>query len=149
MTPQKQLFLHNPPVTYGDCARTCLACLLDLSPEEVPNFAELHWEDKAAFDQAEANFLTAHGLKRVQFGYESELQDVLNYMREANRGTYYILLGTSANGTPHDVIGLDDSIIWDPSIDNSGIVAPIEETGAYYISVFVPTRLTASERGAA
>ena len=142
MTPQKQRFRHNPPETFGDCASACLASLLDMPIEDVPHFSKLFWEDRDGWGKAEKEFLASKGLRKAQFGYSSELKDVLLYMKEANPDMYYILLGTSKNGTHHDVIGLNDEIVWDPSIDNSGIVAPCKDEGAYYVSVFVPIGLT-------
>lgn len=141
MKPLKQRFRHNPPETFGDCASACLASLLELQIDEVPHFSKLFWEGRDGWGKAEKEFLHSKGLRKVQFGYSCDLQDMLKYMKEANPDTYYILLGKSRNGTAHDVIGLNDQIVWDPSIDNSGIVEPCEE-GAYYISVFVPIGLT-------
>lgn len=46
MTPEKQLFTDGPPVRpAGDCWRTCIAMVLDLAPEEVPHFVDLHLDD--------------------------------------------------------------------------------------------------------
>jgi hypothetical protein len=144
MTPRKQLYRHNPPETYGDGARTCIACLLDVAPEEVPNFSELHWEDKPGWDKAESEYLGSKGYARAQFGYSCGLEEMLAYMKSVNPGVYYILLGTSRNGTPHDVICLDDKIVWDPSQDDSGIVGPVE--GSYFVTILVPLNMTARTR---
>ncbi len=38
MTPLTQRYLHNPPETYGDCYRACIASLLDLGLDDVPHF---------------------------------------------------------------------------------------------------------------
>lgn len=145
MTPQKQKFRHNPPETFGDCASACLASLLDLPVEAVPHFSKLFWEDRDGWSRAEKEFLASKGLRKVQFGYSCSLENVLDYMKASNPDVYYVLLGTSRNGTAHDVVGLNDQIIHDPSVDNSGIVSPCEPEGAYYISVFVPMAMTWSE----
>ena len=39
MTPQKQMFLHDPDNgVWGDCQRTAIACILDRDVEDVPHF---------------------------------------------------------------------------------------------------------------
>ncbi len=48
-----------------------------------------------------------------------------------NPGLYYMLLGTSKNGTGHTVICLNSKIVHDPSIDQSGIVGPMTGVKEY------------------
>ena len=139
MTPQKQLFKHNPPETFGDCHRTCLACLLDLSVEEVPNWAEKYWEDTATWDVEEDLFLSQHGLSKLTIAFNGSdgLEPVLAHMGQLNANRYYLLTGESKNGTNHVVICLGGKIIWDPAIDNSGIVGPATD-GFFWLNFLTP-----------
>jgi len=140
MIKQKQLFEHNPAAgSYGDCHRTCIACLLDLPPEQVPNFGE-HYGDAPMFASAVEGWLSLHGLRGVDFLFQGELEDVLNCMDKMNHDVYYLLGGTSKHGWGHTVIGLNDRIEWDPSLTDSGIVSPLE--GFYWITVLTPLAFT-------
>lgn len=123
MTPQKQLFTHNPPTSIGDCERTAIACLLDLPLTEVPHFGALHWDDPTAFNQSEDAYLYS----RVQIPYDRPLDEVLGSMRYCAPNVYYLLSGTSRTGVNHTVICNTDLIVWDPSTVDSGIIAPCSD----------------------
>jgi len=41
MIKRKQIYFHNPEKgSHGDCYRTCIACILEIEPVEVP---KLFW----------------------------------------------------------------------------------------------------------
>lgn len=140
---QKQLFSHNPPHSYGDCQRTVFACLLDMKPEDIPNFG-IHIGNAAAWDIAVDDFLVSQNLyfTRVYYSGDIGLEAVLRTQKLTNPGMYYMLVGESRNGVNHVVIGLNDKIIHDPSIDNSGIVGPctgeVEADRMYCVEFLVP-----------
>lgn len=138
---QKQLFLHKPEEGfYGDCVRTVFACLLDLTPEEVPHFAEKYWHDVEGWVKAEGEFLASHGLRALRIGWQCQkVEEVLAGMPYVCPSIYYILGGQSRNGTDHVVIGLNDEIVWDPARDDSGIVGPLS-SGQFDTTFFVPLR---------
>jgi len=127
MTPYKQLFLHDPDNgQYGDCWRTCIACLMDIEPEEVPHFLE----DGTEFAEGMANanrWLNARGLFYVTFAFYGELNSLFHCMKAWNPGVYYMLLGTSPRGTSHVVIGYEDTIAHDPHPEGGGIVEPVKD----------------------
>ena len=50
------------------------------------------------------------------------LANVLESGKNLSRGHEYGLVGLSRNGTNHIVICKEDQIVWDPAIDDSGIV---------------------------
>lgn len=144
MIKQKQLFRHNPDAgTFGDCHRTVLACLLDLPHDQVPHFAERHFLDIEAWNAAEKAFLASHGLASITAWYQGDtpLQQVLDGVGLYNQEIYYILGGTSRGGTNHSVIGLGNKIEWDPSLDDTGIIGPMDN-GCYGITYLVPLRFT-------
>lgn len=138
MRIQKQLYRHDPENSvWGDCHRTCLAMLLDMDAREVPHIAH---GDPRDWRVRESEFLAEQGLGIFTVGFQCNLEAVLHYMLHANPGIFYILGGTSKNGTGHSVIGFNDAIVADPSIDDSGIVGPMED-GCYWISILVPGRV--------
>lgn len=141
MTPQKQLFTHNPPTSIGDCERTAIACLLDLPVTSVPHFGALHWDDSTAFKSAEDAYLLSVGYSRVQIPYNDDLDSVLGSMRYCASNVYYLLSGTSLTGVNHAVICLNDRIVWDPSTVDSGIIAPCSD-GHYWVTLLIPLNLT-------
>ena len=138
---ETQLFKHNPPHTYGDCSRTCLACLLDLNPQDVPHFAEISKCDIEEWNRLERKFLLSAGFVKFQVAFIFEsVSEALELSRDAYPGLYMIMLGQSKNGVNHEVIVCDGEIVWDPSIDKSGIVGPTTDTEAFHFSVLVPAR---------
>ena len=137
MKPMKQLFKHNPPEAFGDCHRTCFACLLNMpSPDALSNWGE-HHDDSASFYAARDAELAKHGVTTVCIPFAADLDMLLSSMKNTNPGVYYLLGGKSRNGTCHTVICLDDKIVHDPAIDNSGIVAPCDD-GFYWVDLIVP-----------
>lgn len=140
MIRHKQLFKHSPPDTYGDCQRTVYACLLDIPVEDVPHFGELYWDDPDLYvwSRETERWLNSRGLSETQVVFDDpNLENILKTQANTNPGRYYMLTGMSRNETNHVVIGLDDKIVWDTSIDDSGIVKPRSD-GYYVISWLVP-----------
>lgn len=138
MIPQKQLNRHCPENgVFGDCHRTAIACLLDMRPEEVPNWSEKHWQDVDAWMRAEKEFLASKGLSSVTFAYNSDLESLLAAMGITNPSAFYMITGKSRNGTHHVVIAKGSEIVWDPAQDDSGIVGPCED-GLYWLDFLVP-----------
>lgn len=138
---QKQAFRHRPEQgEYGDCHRTAIACILDLPRDAVPNFGE-HYDDTDAFHAAERQFLASHGLAKVNTLFQADLDQVLAHIASVNPDQYYLLGGTSRSGCGHSVVGLGGEIVWDPSLDDSGIVGPMDD-GFYWVSYLVPLSTT-------
>lgn len=138
MTPYKQLNRHDPDKgVIGDCWRTAIACLLDMHPREVPHFCDgANFHDVAAATAMLREWLAPLGMGIVELPYTGELDAVLGTISHFNPNTYYLLAGTSRNGTGHVVVVRDGCIVWDPAIDDSGIVGPAE-SGHYWVSFLV------------
>lgn len=133
----KQLFRHDPANgVYGDCHRTCYACLLDLNPEDVPHCGE-GGKPSEHFHEIMERFLETRGLATVSCPFQATLEEVLHHQKYVNPNHYYLLGGQSKTGCGHTVVCLNDEIIWDPSLTDSGIVAPMED-GYYWITWIVP-----------
>lgn len=137
MIKQKQLFRHKPEEgIIGDCERTAIACLLDKRPEEVPHFGEAFFDDGEAFNKMEDAYLLTQGYTRIQVIYQDTLENVLEALRFMAKDVYYLLSGRSKTGCNHTVIGCGGEIVWDPSLDDSGIVGPCND-GYYWVAYIV------------
>lgn len=147
MKPQKQRYRHRPEAgEFGDCHRTAIACLLDLDRDEVPNFGEHYGDTKAFFDAADA-FLRSRGLATVDVPFAGTLESVLEHQSAVNSRAYYLLAGESRTGVNHTVIACGGEIVWDPSLDDAGIIGPCDD-GHFWLSYLVPiamVRLAAKE----
>lgn len=150
----KQEFLHRPddePPTVGDCQRAVLACLLELSLEDVPHFGELAWQDADRHRKLVQDWLLHQGYIEVSIPFSGDhtAEEVMAFFGKMNPDTYYMLSGLSANDVCHVVICCNDSLVWDTSKDASGIVAPVPDENIdqsfYWVSVLVPTTIHLNE----
>lgn len=147
MTPQKQKNRHRPQDgLIGDCHRTCYACLLDMDRDSIPNFGEVGFDltkdgggNRKEFSEACAEWLGSVGYAEFSVGFNCGLHEIFQYMAAVNPGIYYILGGRSMTGVNHSVIGCNDAIVWDPSLNDAGIVGPCEPDELYWVTVLVPT----------
>ncbi|WP_458763646.1 hypothetical protein [Cupriavidus basilensis] len=150
MTPQKQLIDHDPANDkWGDCWRTCIACLLDLHPSEVPNFAE--GGDQARGDRLARAWLKARGYNLVKMCMLAQFTEAAADWFD---DTPYILCGQSPNipGVAHCVIGRGAfETIWDPACSGLGLAGPwVDENDnrVYWVEFIVPLQLPALKAAA-
>ena len=136
MLYHKQKYKHNPDEgIMGDCARTSIACLLNLDRDEVPHFAQMD-QTAEGFYTAVKDWLQQRGLTPFYVIYEdTPLDDVLNAVGSLNSCIQYILIGKSKSGTMHCVCCQAGKIIHDVSQGNVGVVAPDDE-GCYSLMFF-------------
>lgn len=132
MKPSKQLNRHDPENgVWGDCTRTVFACLLDLEPADVPHFYDKGENVEIADRRIQEWLGSRYGLRLFQFPLsvhpeaENGRQAVLDTVGSWNRDAYWTLSGKSKRGTNHVVICCGSEIVWDPSLDNTGIVGPV------------------------
>lgn len=93
VTPQKQTIFGSPN---GNCFATCVASLLDLPLEDVPNFCADENEDW--FDGFQ-KWLTERGMYAIDLKVVDE-----PFLRPVPDGTLVILTGMGARGLLHCVI---------------------------------------------
>lgn len=130
MTPRDQLVEHCPEQgRYGDCYRTCIASILDLPTEAVPNFfgtPESFADAQIGIRQREA-WLEERGLVSTTFAWAGEmsLEDVLMISAAGQSTSPIILCGRSSLGCNHSVVVMGGQIVCDPS--GNGIVGPLKE----------------------
>ena len=104
---------HNPPHTYGDCIRACVATLIDR--DDVPHTYNGGSPVKAWQDLRE--YLKLHGKTLSLF----EVTEPFFTMAENNPDIPYMLLCKTANAD-HAVVCKNDVVIHDPSHAKSEII---------------------------
>jgi hypothetical protein len=136
MTPLKQRNRHRPTEgIWGDCHRAAIASVLDLPLDAVPHFGD-GGPDGVEFQRREDEFLRSVGLVAVRIIYPGDDRElVFRALKGMNPGIYYLFGGRSATGVDHTVVGIDDGIVHDPSLNDSGIVGPCDD-GWYWVTFF-------------
>jgi hypothetical protein len=130
VTPHKQLHRHDPENdVWGDCFRTAVACLLDEVPSLVPHVCHGGMTGVESTQRMNDWLVAEHRLTLVEFPFMGELQDVMGTMENFN----------------HVVICRSRRIIHDPSLDDSGIVGPCQDSvpNAYWVGILASSLLRA------
>jgi|GEM_PF-1291517 len=134
--PIKQLFRHNPPDTLGDCYRTCIAAILGMPADAVPDFNRRENTNDAAVIECD-EWLRARGLGSVVVMYGGNAWgDVAESVNHHNPGRPAILTGTSGNGVNHSVVIQHGRVVCDPSRDDCGISGPASN-GYFWVKYIV------------
>lgn len=141
MTPHIQRFRHAPAEgIYGDCFRTCIACLLDVEPEALPHE---HREYENGEQLAMMNrFLAPRGLRLIYIGFPNELPlaEFLPQMAHVvGEGCRFLLGGVGARGVDHVVIADVQGIVHDPHPDGGGLDGPSNDPalGSYWALIVI------------
>ena len=150
MTPYKQLISHDPMHgNFGDCWRTCIACLLDMHPSEVPHFCQ--GGDQLTADAAARAWLKERGYNLVKACmFAADAHVAAEWFDDA----LYILSGSSPNspGVSHAVIGRGGfEVVWDVARSGLGLDGPwVDENGnrVYWVEFIVPHAVTALREAA-
>jgi hypothetical protein len=140
MIPVQQLNRHDPPHSYGDCDRACIASILELPCAAVPNFCEPgpgETFSQSAWTERRRLWLARHGIVPIDMCYHEslDLDAILAGTRSYQPGIHFILAGESRNHCNHSVIACDGRIVHDPSLDQSGIIGPCDD-GHYWAMFF-------------
>ncbi len=111
---------HNPPESYGDCMRTCIACLIDRDPATVPNWFDPSqicegYNSWAAMDE----WLSDVGYVMAKIDVAGDLESLQKYMQSMNPGILYILAGDG-----HAIIMSGGKVLHDPSWLSLGVKEP-------------------------
>ena len=143
MIRHKQLYRHNPATgEIGDCFRTCLACVLDAERvEDIPHFFADVWPPGELDPEiAELAITSAQKwlLENSAFGYiefplaASNNERLFKWLRSYCSDRTPLIVGCTSKNGGHAVVVFPDGEIWDPSLDNSGMVGPMKD-GYYWI----------------
>lgn len=116
----KQLLKHDPANgVYGDCFRTCIACLLERPVTEVPHFCDGGKDDVWLEDLYK--YLAPRGYYYVEF----RVYDIGAWkdMSRFPYDIYHIITDVSPNfpDTMHAVIGKNGEVWHDPAPSNKGL----------------------------
>ena len=145
MTPHLQKIMHSPDEDrYGDCARTAIACLLDLDPEQVP-----HWFDgedeveRRAKERRDWLKDRGYGLLIINYFPEETQQEVMDYTANISEDILYLLVGRSSRGEcNHTVVCKGSKVIHDPmGFKSNHLSGPAESDHGNYWFVEIPFRL--------
>lgn len=137
MKPQMQRWLaKNENGTVGDCWRTCIASILEVDRDDVPNFVEIEMEDEesTAWWDATNEWLNERGFHLIELD--------LNVQNWAPDG-YTILSGRSPRGEHnHCVVGKGVEVVHDPHPEGGGLAG-----AARVASIFVALNPMARAEG--
>lgn len=115
MIPLMMSVDHDPPRSFGDCFRTCIACILEVPQEEVPHpgqEGEARWD--ALMPELDS-WLASRGLYTVQLKDTPE-----NLERYCDYFGYHLIAGQSPRGG-HYCVGLGGKVVHDPSPLRGGL----------------------------
>lgn len=132
MIPHKSMIKHDPPNSYGDCSRACIASILDIEdPNTVPHFCE-DGDNGEAADKRLDFFLQDFGFYKFSVPLQAAtVEEALKFAAAYTDGHHYIFSGTSRTGCCHSVVCKGEEIVNDPA--GTGIVSDYE--GFFWIGV--------------
>lgn len=100
----------------GNCFATCIACLLEVPVDSVPNFCENdNWRE------ATNEWLAQYGLHYQDVTLPGDARD------EAVRfWGYHVISGDGPRGLRHSVVGYQGKMIHDPHPEGGGVSGDLE-----------------------
>lgn len=144
MKRHKMLNGHNPDAgEYGDCLRTCIACLVDADDvRDVPHFAHGNPPADQLWQSVRNWLMDEHNASLWFIPYASDdWQEVTETCNALNPDMFYMLQGAS-DGGDHIVICQGDRIIHDPAPGGGGLIGP-GSNGVFMVVLIVSDRLVA------
>lgn len=131
---------HNPPETYGDCFRACIASVLEADTIEiVPHFVGDGCNDDDVIRARVRSYALTKGALPFFFAFPADSltkSDVMEFMAAVNPNINYIMFGNTIDGVRHAVVCRNDSQIHDPSPWQCGIDKPSDD-GLWVCMIFV------------
>jgi hypothetical protein len=101
----------------GNCFATCIACILELPVEEVPNFCGDHWTDDGEWFRQTNKWLAPLGLRYIEFQYGDW---VTHYHGVPDVDV--IVSGPGPRGCDHAVIWRAGELVHDPHPSGDGLL---------------------------
>lgn len=135
MKPVESVIEHNPPESYGDCFRACIASILELPAWDVPHFALRAFQDDGTDQDAVQecrSFVNTLGFGYVDIPFQSDsVDEMLRFCARFAPGTHYVMTARSKRGFAHCVVGFDGEIVFDPTYteepNGHGLVSGIRD----------------------
>lgn len=120
--------IHNPPKSYGDCVRACIASMT--GDDRVPHV----FDDRPPEDswQALRDYLRDKGRGLAIFAVDDPFEE----MAFNNPGTLYMLLCRTHHGD-HAVVCRNGAVVHDPAIAQSEIVG--KHSSGYWVVGVITT----------
>lgn len=115
MTPALCRVKHQPPTSYGDCVRACVATVMDLDTEQVPHFVHDGCNGEVMQNRIR-EWLALHKYVPFWAHYpgEANLEEVLSIVGDQNPGVPYLLYGHTGEGD-HVVVCVGSEIVHNPA----------------------------------
>lgn len=138
----KQLITNCDPENniYGDCYRTCVACFLEIEPQNIP--AIINPDLSKYEDELNDWLIENHELCLIGFPFKklNSHEDTMKMFEEffavnVRKDMPYIFVGNSPRGICHAVIAENGKIIHDPHPNNGGITGPTD--GDFYWIIYL------------
>lgn len=117
MKPVKQLIYNQGTNGVGDCLRACVASIMELPIETVPNFVEYE-KGNAEYLEVLINFLKPYSLKPLTLWF-ADWNDEKNWIPPG----YHMIYGYSERGIKHAVVGYQGKVVFDPHPDETGLAS--------------------------
>lgn len=126
MTPQFCMTQHNPPHSYGDCLRACVASVMDMRCEDVPHFADNDTDGDTAMREMR-EWMRTYEVAPFIVAYPGEITraELMDMMQTINPDSVYILFGGVSGGGDHCVVCRGGSVVHNPAWAGSHIVGPL------------------------
>jgi len=134
MGPLTQSILVNDPCgERGNCFAACIASILEVSLEEVPNFCNFDdWRWRTN------RWLAPRGLAYIDVTLSGDARDLL-----VKDWGYHVVSGDGPRGHRHSVVGLRGEIVWDPHPSQTGFLGhPHEWEYGLLAKTFIPPMST-------
>lgn len=119
MIPVDQQVLHDPTKgLFGDCLSAVIASLLNLSVDDVPNFAQITKNDPYDFWEEVQKFCHSKG-----YVYMASSKENLMISYSEHGDVYHAISGPSPRGVGvnHVVVGKNGRIVHDPHPSRAGL----------------------------
>ena len=124
MTPQHSIVKHDPPHSYGDCLRACIASVMDQPIEQVPHFAAHGATGDEAMVKVRQHLVPMAPFI-VAWPGDIALGDLHEMQRVHTPHRSYILFGGTHNGGDHCVVCQGGEIVHNPAWYGCNIVGPL------------------------
>ena len=133
MKRQHQTIFGKPN---GNCFSTCIACLLGVPVDAMPNFVGDHPGDDGKWHKAASAWLAERGLALDDFALDAEEVEAARVPRWAH-GRELIASGKSPRGDwGHCVLWRDDELLWDPHPSGAGLDGPVTRISCLVVTDF-------------
>lgn len=138
MTPQHCIVKHDPPHSYGDCLRACIASILNRDINSVPHFYRDGNDERGKIELHSWLNENGYRLFYTALGASSSLDDIFLMMSDVNKDIEYLLF-CQCTDIDHVVVCQNNKIVHDPAWYRSPISGPTT-MGLWVIAVIVPVQ---------